>query len=81
MVGCGKSIPTGVYPRIWDCTRPCGSDPKQLCDECNAEKLKTKFGLTDYEIKELKKVNGHLDGISEECANSIKYTHRGIRPE
>ncbi len=32
--GCGKDIPTGVPPRIWDCTRPCGSDPKQLCPEC-----------------------------------------------
>ena len=34
MVGCGKDIPTGVPPRILDCTRPCGSDPNQLCDEC-----------------------------------------------
>jgi len=31
-VGCGKSIPTGLMG--WDCSRPCGSDPKQLCGEC-----------------------------------------------
>ena len=35
--GCGKDIPTGLPPRIWDATRPCGSDPKQLCDECKKE--------------------------------------------
>ena len=33
-IGCGKDIPTGLPPRIWDCSRPCGSDPSQLCDDC-----------------------------------------------
>jgi len=32
--GCGKDIYTGVPPRIYDCSRPCGSDPKQLCEDC-----------------------------------------------
>ena len=35
--GCGKDIPTGIPPRIWDCTRTCGSDPKQLCEECKSK--------------------------------------------
>lgn len=33
-VGCGKDIPTGLPGIEWSCTRPCGSDPKQLCKEC-----------------------------------------------
>ncbi len=32
--GCGKEIFTGVPPFKQSCSRPCGSDPKQLCDEC-----------------------------------------------
>ncbi len=32
--GCGKPIPTGVPPFKPLSSRPCGSDPKQLCDEC-----------------------------------------------
>ena len=35
--GCGKDIPTGVPPFIWSCTRPCGSDPNQLCKKCQAK--------------------------------------------
>ncbi len=32
--GCGKPIFTGVPPFKMSCSRPCGSDPNQLCDDC-----------------------------------------------
>lgn len=39
--GCGKPIPIGIPPRIWDCTKPCGSGG-YLCKECQDVLLKDK---------------------------------------
>ncbi len=33
--GCGKDMPTGVPPNIWDCTKPCGSGG-YLCEKCQS---------------------------------------------